>query len=247
MYELIEKYLKRSLGALELITVVFQFFKLLDHDFGVRRALLDFESQLLGLVNHAAFAGKFRDQHAPLVANQLRGTSVKPGAAIGFPLGCTTMETKVFETKDAIKNGAKEVDMVMNVGALKSGDLIFVEKDIAAVVAAAKGKALVKIILETCLLTDDEIVTACKLAQKARADFVKTSTGFNSAGATVAHVALMRKTVGKTMGVKASGGIRTYYDAVKMIEAGATKIGTSAGVQIVKEQEKIFNSLSTKI
>lgn len=178
----------------------------------------------------------------PLVVSQIHGTTVKAGAAIGFPLGCTTTEVKVFETKDAIKNGAKEVDMVMNVGALKSGDNNYVEKDIAAVVAAAKGKALVKVILETCLLTDEEIVTACRLAQNAGADFIKTSTGFNAAGATVAHISLMRKTVGNSMGVKASGGIRSYKDAVKMIEAGATRIGTSAGVQIVKEQEKMVNS-----
>ncbi len=174
----------------------------------------------------------------PLVAKQLQGTAVKPGAAIGFPLGSTTTEVKAFETKDAIKNGAKEVDMVLNVGALKSGDVNYVERDIAAVIAAAKGKALVKVILEICLLTDDEIVIACKLAQKVGADFVKTSTGFNASGATVAHVALMRKTVGKSMGVKASGGIRSYQDAIKMIDAGASRIGTSAGVKIVQEQEQ---------
>ncbi len=177
----------------------------------------------------------------PLVASQVKGTAVKPGATIGFPLGSTTTEVKAFETKDAIKNGAKEVDMVINVGALKSGDIPYVERDIAAVIAAAKGKALVKVILETCLLTDDEIVTACMLGQKAGADFVKTSTGFNATGATVAHVALMRKTVGDAMGVKASGGIRSYQEAMKMIRAGATRIGTSAGVKIVQEQNEMLN------
>lgn len=177
----------------------------------------------------------------PLVVSQIHGTTVKAGAAIGFPLGCTTTEVKVFETKDAIKNGAKEVDMVMNVGALKSGDNAYVERDIAAVVVAAKGKALVKVILETCLLTDEEIVTACKVAQKAGANFVKTSTGFNAAGATEAHVALMRKTVGESMGVKASGGIRSYQDAMKMIQAGASRIGSSTGVKIIQEQEEALN------
>ncbi|MEX2684163.1 MAG: deoxyribose-phosphate aldolase [Candidatus Sigynarchaeota archaeon] len=173
----------------------------------------------------------------PLVARCLKGTKIGAGAAIGFPLGTTTTDVKVFEAKDALRNGATELDMVINVGALKSGDPGLVEKEIASVVAAAKGKALVKVILETCLLTTDEIVAGCKLAMKARADFVKTSTGFSSAGATVEHVALMRKTVGDKMGVKASGGIRTYQAALDMIKAGATRIGTSAGVQIMKEQE----------
>nr|MDO8113994.1 deoxyribose-phosphate aldolase [Candidatus Sigynarchaeota archaeon] len=172
-----------------------------------------------------------------LVASCLKGSRVKTGAAIGFPLGCTTTEVKVFETKDAIKKGATEIDVVMNVGTLKSGDTGLVEKEIAAVVEAARGKATVKVILEICLLTKDEIVTACKIAQKAGADFVKTSTGFNVAGATVEHVALMRQIVGKNMGVKASGGIKSYHDAIEMIKAGANRIGTSAGVKIIQEQE----------
>jgi deoxyribose-phosphate aldolase len=173
----------------------------------------------------------------PLVASCLKGTKIGVGAAIGFPLGTTTTEVKVFEAKDALHNGATELDMVINVGALKSGDHSLVEKEIASVVSAARGKAIVKVILETCLLTTDEIVACCKLAMKARANFVKTSTGFSTAGATVEHVALMRKTVGDAMGVKASGGIRTYQSAMDMIKAGATRIGTSAGVKIVQEQE----------
>jgi deoxyribose-phosphate aldolase len=172
----------------------------------------------------------------PLVADLLKGTRIGVGAAIGFPLGTTTTEVKVFEAKDALKNGATELDMVINVGALKSGEYDLFEKEIASVVSAARGKAIVKVIMETCLLTTDEIVTGCKLAMKARANFVKTSTGFSTAGATVEHVALMRKVVGDAMGVKASGGIRTYQAAIDMIKAGATRIGTSAGVKIVQAQ-----------
>jgi deoxyribose-phosphate aldolase len=174
----------------------------------------------------------------PLVASLMQGSGVKICSTIGFPLGCTTSKMKAFEVQDAIQNGAQEVDMVINVGALKSGDVEYVERDIAAVVAAARGSALVKVILETCLLTDDEIVTACTLAHNAGADFVKTSTGFNTAGATVEHVALMRNTVGDSMGVKASGGIRTREAALQMIEAGASRIGTSSGVAIMQELDE---------
>ena len=155
---------------------------------------------------------------------------------IGFPLGANTSDVKAFETKDAIQKGAGEVDMVINVGALKSKNYDLVERDIRAVVEAANG-TLVKVILETCLLTDEEKVKACQLAQKAGADFVKTSTGFSTGGATVEDVALMRKTVGPDMGVKASGGARSYEDALAFIEAGATRIGTSAGVAIMKGEE----------
>ena len=155
---------------------------------------------------------------------------------IGFPLGYQTTESKVAEAKQAIEEGASEVDMVINVGALKSKNYDLVERDIRAVVEAANG-TLVKVILETCLLTDAEKVKACQLAQKAGADFVKTSTGFSTGGATVEDVALMRKTVGPDMGVKASGGARSYEDALAFIEAGATRIGTSAGVAIMKGEE----------
>ncbi|WP_350299512.1 deoxyribose-phosphate aldolase [Peribacillus frigoritolerans] len=164
----------------------------------------------------------------------LEGSEVKVCTVIGFPLGATTPETKAFETKDAISNGAHEVDMVINIGALKDKDDELVERDIRAVVAASTGKALSKVIIETSLLTDEEKVRACELALKAGADYVKTSTGFSTGGATVEDITLMRKTVGPDIGVKASGGVRNTSDAQKVIEAGATRIGASAGVSIVK-------------
>ena len=169
-----------------------------------------------------------------LAAELLEGTGVKVCTVIGFPLGANAPETKVFETKDAINKGANEVDMVINIGALKDGNDELVERDIRAVVEAAEGKALVKVIIETCLLTEEEKVRACQLAVKAGADFVKTSTGFSTGGATVEDVALMRKTVGDKVGVKASGGVRNVDDAKAMITAGATRIGTSSGVAIVQ-------------
>ena len=166
-------------------------------------------------------------------AQALKATDVKVCTVIGFPLGANTPELKAFETSDAIQNGANEVDMVINIGALKSRNFDLVERDIRAVVEAAKG-TLVKVIIETCLLTDDEKVKACQIAQKAGADFVKTSTGFSTGGATVADVALMCKTVGPDMGVKASGGARSYEDALAFIKAGATRIGASSGVAIME-------------
>ena len=166
-------------------------------------------------------------------AQALKTTDVKVCTVIGFPLGANTPELKAFETSDAIQNGANEIDMVINIGALKSQNFDLVEKDIRAVVEAAKG-TLVKVIIETSLLTDDEKVKACQIAQKAGADFVKTSTGFSTGGATVADVALMRKTVGPDMGVKASGGARSYEDALAFIKAGATRIGASSGVAIME-------------
>ncbi|MGG4549559.1 deoxyribose-phosphate aldolase [Rossellomorea marisflavi] len=164
----------------------------------------------------------------------LEGTQVKVCTVIGFPLGASTPEVKAFETKDAIANGATEVDMVINIGALKSGDDALVKRDMEAVVAATKGKALSKVIIETCLLTDEEKVKACKLAVEAGADYVKTSTGFSTGGATVADITLMRKTVGPDIGVKASGGVRSLEDAQNMIEAGATRLGASSGVKIMQ-------------
>lgn len=166
-------------------------------------------------------------------AQALKATDVKVCTVIGFPLGANTPELKAFETSDAIQNGANEIDMVINIGALKSRNFDLVERDIRAVVEAAKG-TLVKVIIETCLLTDDEKVRACQIAQKAGADFVKTSTGFSTGGATVEDVALMRKTVGPDMGVKASGGARSYEDALAFIKAGATRIGASSGVAIME-------------
>lgn len=167
-------------------------------------------------------------------AEQLKDTNVKVCTVIGFPQGATPTEVKVFETKNAIENGATEVDMVIPVGVLKDKDYIAVENDIRAVVEAAKSKALTKVIIETCLLTDEEKIMACKLSKSAGADFVKTSTGFSTDGATVKDIRLMRETVGEQMGVKASGGVRSREDADAMIKAGATRIGTSNGVKIVE-------------
>lgn len=168
-----------------------------------------------------------------LVAKELSGTGVTPCCVVGFPFGTHTPEAKAAETAQAVAEGAREVDMVLNVGAAKSGDWDLVERDIAAVVKASGGKAGVKVILETCLLTDEEKVKACQLSKKAGAAFVKTSTGYSSGGATAHDVALMRAAVGPDMGVKASGGVRTYEDAVAMIEAGASRLGASAGVKII--------------
>lgn len=165
-------------------------------------------------------------------AEKLAGTAVKVCTVIGFPLGASTSDTKAFETKDAIVNGASEIDMVINIGALKAGQFEVVRDDIKAVVDAANG-TLVKVILETCLLTDHEKVIACELSVEAGANFVKTSTGFSTGGATVEDITLMRKTVGPKLGVKASGGVRSLEDMQKMIDAGATRIGASSGVAIM--------------
>jgi len=166
-------------------------------------------------------------------AEALAGSPVKVCTVIGFPLGATTSAAKAFEARDAVENGAREVDMVVNVGRIKSGAWDDVESDIRAVVEAVRGRALTKVIIETCLLTDEEKVRACQAAKAAGADFVKTSTGFSTGGATVADIALMRRTVGPDMGVKASGGIHNAAEALAMIEAGATRIGASAGIAIV--------------
>ena len=164
----------------------------------------------------------------------LKGTTVKVCTVIGFPLGASTSAVKAFETKDAIENGAGEIDMVINIGALKSGDDELVKNDITAVVDAAKGKAIVKVIIETSLLTDQEKRKACELSLAAGADFVKTSTGFSTGGATVEDVKLMRGVVGPELGVKASGGVRSFEDMKNMIDAGATRIGASSGVKIMQ-------------
>ncbi|PGS52717.1 deoxyribose-phosphate aldolase [Bacillus sp. AFS041924] len=167
----------------------------------------------------------------------LKDSSVKVCTVIGFPLGANTPEVKAFETTNAIENGAGEIDMVINISALKEKNDELVERDVRAVVEAAKGKALVKVIIETCLLTDEEKVRACELSVKAGADFVKTSTGFSTGGATVEDVALMRKTVGENVGVKASGGVRNLKDVENVVAAGANRIGTSSGVKIVQGEE----------
>lgn len=178
------------------------------------------------------------------VAQELKGTSVTPCCVIGFPLGATLPQVKAAETAAAIAVGAREVDMVMNIGAAKSGEWDLVLKDIEAVVAAAKGKALVKVIIECCLLTDEEKIKACQVSKLAGADFVKTSTGFSTGGATVEDIRLMRATVGPNMGVKASGGVRTRDDAEAMITAGASRIGASSSKGIVEgapAQKKCIN------
>lgn len=168
---------------------------------------------------------------------QLKGSDVAVCTVIGFPLGASTPEVKAFETRNAIENGATEVDMVINIGALKGQDYDLVERDVRAVVEAAKGKALTKAIIETSLLTDEEKIKACEIAVKAGINFVKTSTGFSTAGATVEDIALMRKTVGPNIGVKASGGVRDRETTLAMVEAGASRIGASAGIAIVKGED----------
>ena len=168
------------------------------------------------------------------VSEALRDTGVKTCTVIGFPQGATPSAVKAFETKQAVADGADEVDMVIAVGKLKDGDDAYVKADIEDVVRAARGKALTKVIIETCLLTDEEKRRACLLAKEAGADFVKTSTGFAAGGATAADVKLMRESVGEAMGVKAAGGVRTRADAEAMLAAGATRLGTSSGVKIVE-------------
>ncbi|WP_302968533.1 deoxyribose-phosphate aldolase [Megamonas funiformis] len=169
-----------------------------------------------------------------LAHQELKNTDIKVCTVIGFPLGANTTEVKVFETKDAIEKGAQEIDMVINIAMLKDKEYDYVENEIHQIVEAAKDKAIVKVIIETCLLTDEEKIKACELSQKAGADFVKTSTGFSTGGATVHDIALMRKTVGAEMGVKASGGVHTHEEALAMVEAGATRIGASAGIKLLK-------------
>ena len=170
-------------------------------------------------------------------ASRLRGSEVKVASVVGFPLGASTPEIKAMETRRALRDGAREIDMVINIGALKGGDYDLVETDIARVTEACNEVgAINKVILETALLTDAEKVVACKLALAARAHYVKTSTGFSTGGATLFDVALMRETVGPGVGVKAAGGIKNTEDARRMIEAGATRLGASAGIQIIQGQ-----------
>ncbi|MEH7351953.1 deoxyribose-phosphate aldolase [Neobacillus drentensis] len=170
-----------------------------------------------------------------LSAKLLNDTDVNVCTVIGFPLGASTPETKAFEAKNAIENGAVEIDTVINIGALKDKNDALVEEDIRAVVDAAKGKALVKVIIEACLLTDEEEVRACELSVKAGADYVKTSTGFSLYGATVEDVVIMRNAVGPSVGVKASGGVRNIDDIKAMVDAGASRIGTSSAVKIFEK------------
>lgn len=172
----------------------------------------------------------------PLAYSILGGTQVKVCTVVGFPLGATSSKAKAFEAADAYQNGAKEIDMVINVSALKSGKLYEVEEDIKAVRNAIPNATL-KVIIETCFLTDEEKITACRLSKSAGADYVKTSTGFGSGGATAEDISIMRKTVGKELGVKASGGIRDLGTVLEMVKAGATRIGASASVAIVQNKK----------
>lgn len=174
--------------------------------------------------------------YVPLVAQELQGSNVKVCCVVGFPLGACLTSVKAYEAKEAIKAGANEIDMVINVGFLKSGDFAFVKEDIRAVKEAC-GEVLLKVILETCLLSDEEIIKVCELAEEAGADFVKTSTGFSKGGASVHAVKLMRKSVSEKLGVKASGGVRSQEDAKAMIEAGANRLGSSNGISIIKGEK----------
>ncbi|MCP4760192.1 MAG: deoxyribose-phosphate aldolase [archaeon] len=176
--------------------------------------------------------------YTSLVSERLKGSKVKTCTVIGFPLGSNTTYIKVKETEECIKNGANEIDMVINVGAVKAGDLEYIRSDISNVLNVTKGKALLKVILETCLLTDNEIISICNICKDLDVDFVKTSTGFNSSGATIKHVKLMRNIVGQKMGVKASGGIRSLETALNMINAGATRLGASSSLKIMDEIQK---------
>jgi len=172
---------------------------------------------------------------------------IKVGTTVGFPLGATTTAVKKFETEQSLQAGAQEIDMVINIGMLKSGNIKYVENDIRSVVSTAhKYNAIVKVIIETALLNKNEKIIACQIAKRAGADFVKTSTGFSKSGATTSDVALMRKIVGPDVGIKASGGIRTKKDAIALIKSGATRIGTSSGVKIVEKRIKNKSSRKSK-
>ncbi len=188
--------------------------------------------------------------YVKLCAEILKNTDIKVSTVVGFPLGMTTTEVKRFESHEALKNGAKEIDMVMNIGALKGKNLKVVQQDIQTIVSEAHPSgALVKVIIETCLLTQEEKITSCEIVKNAGADFVKTSTGFSTGGATVADVALMKRIVGPNIGVKASTGIRTLDDFLSLIKAGATRFGTSAGIRIIDSMRILYlneNRLSKK-
>lgn len=211
-----------------------QFAKLIDHTLLKADATRDQITQLCDEAKKYEFASVcVNPTWVKYSAQLLAGSPVKVCTVIGFPLGASTSAVKAFETKDAITNGAGEIDMVINIGALKNGEFDLVRDDIKAVVEAANG-TLVKVIIETCLLTEEEKVKACELSVEAGAHFVKTSTGFSTGGATAEDIATMRKTVGPNIGVKASGGVRSLEDMQKMIENGATRIGASSGVAIMQ-------------
>ena len=208
--------------------------KMIDHT--ILKAVAS-ESDVLKVCQEAKDYGFFsvciNPSYISLAKKALEGSNVKVCTVIGFPLGANTSEVKAFETVDAINKGADEVDMVINIGALKDKKYDYILADIEAVVKAANKKALVKVIIETCYLTDEEKVKACELAVKAGCDYVKTSTGFGTGGSTPSDIKLMRDTVGMDIGVKASGGVRNSIDAKAVIESGATRIGASASIEIV--------------
>ena len=211
--------------------------RLIDHTLLKPAATLEQVAQLCDeAIEYGFGAVCINPIYVRFAAQRLTGTGVAVCNVVGFPLGATTTAAKVYETQRAIEDGSGEVDMVIHMGALKGGDVAAVQADVAAVAAACHdGGALLKVIIEAVLLTDDEKVAACRAAQAAGADFVKTSTGFAGGGATVADVRLMRETVGPNVGVKAAGGIGSYADALAMIEAGANRIGASRSIQIVMQ------------
>lgn len=193
----------------------------------------DVENLCREAIEHSFAAVCINSAYVKLAAGFLKGREVKVCCVVGFPLGAALTSVKAFETEEAINNGAEEIDMVLNIGALKGENNNLVEEDIAAVVKAARGKT-VKVIIEAALLSQEEKIAACKMAEKAGAHFVKTSTGFGPGGATLEDVSLMKKTVGPNMKVKASGGIRSYDKAIEMIKAGADRLGTSSGIDIIR-------------
>ncbi len=209
--------------------------KMIDHTLLKPEATKDEITKLCAEAKKYSFASVcIHPSYVPLCAKLLRDASVKVCTVIGFPLGATSTAAKAFEAEHALRDGAKEVDMVINVGMLKSGEYEYVENDIFAVTTTARRYgAITKVIIETALLTDEEKIKACMLAKSAGADFVKTSTGFSKGGATAGDIALMRKVVGTAMGVKASGGVRTREDALAMVASGADRIGASASVKII--------------
>jgi deoxyribose-phosphate aldolase len=211
--------------------------KMIDHTLLKPDATQDQIAQLCYEARKHGFAAVcVNPSYVKLCAQLLKGSPVHVCTVVGFPLGATPPEVKAYEAQQAIDDGATEVDMVINVGALKSKDYALVERDIATLARSChSGGAILKVIIETALLTDEEKVVACQLSKTAGADYVKTSTGFGPGGATVEDVELMRRTVGPEMGIKAAGGIRSYEDAKAMVSAGATRIGASAGVRIVQE------------
>lgn len=214
-----------------------KFAKMIDHTILKPEATKEQVEKLCREAKEYGFASVcVNSSYVPLCAELLSDSEVKVCTVVGFPLGAMSTAGKVMETRQAILDGADEIDMVVHVGMIKSGDWDYVEADIQEVVDEAKDKALVKVIIETCLLTDEEKVHVCRICRDTGADFVKTSTGFSTGGAKAEDVALMRKTVGPDMGVKASGGVRTYEAAEKMVKAGATRLGTSSGIAIVKEE-----------